>query len=58
MNARKTISVNDVNTWQKVNYLFDVAMDANDGAEIAELVGLKILNDMREHVPEIDFWLV
>ena len=42
MNARKTILVNDVNTWQKVDSLFDVAMGANDGAEIAELVGLKI----------------
>ena len=57
MNARKTILVNDVNTWQKVDSLFDVAMGANDGAEIAELVGLKILNDIREHVPEIDFGL-
>ena len=41
----------------KTDSIFDVAMGAFDGAEIAELVGLKILNDIREKVPEIDFGL-
>ena len=57
LNARKTVLISNEEVWVKTDSIFDVAMGAFDGAEIAELVGLKILNDIREKVPEIDFGL-
>ena len=57
MNARQTVLVSDSEVWQKTDSIFDVAMGAFDGAEIAELVGLKILSEIKEKVPEVDFGL-
>jgi hypothetical protein len=46
--ARKSFLFNNGNPWVKRNNnsLFDVTMDCFDGAEICELVGLYILNDL------------
>ena len=40
-----------------VNSNFDVAMGAFDGAEVAELVGLMLLSELKHKVPEVDFGL-
>ena len=51
MYCRKTLLFNNSNPWVKKsehNSLFDVAMGANDSAEICELVGLYILNLVKD----------
>ena len=58
MNSRKTILFSGNDQWVKKGEVFDVSMGAYDGAEIAELVGLLILNILREAVPKIDFWFI
>ena len=57
MNCRKTILFSGDDQWIKKEALFDVSMGAYDGAEIAELVGLLILNKLKEVTPSIDFGL-
>ena len=49
--CRKTLLFNNCNPWVKKSEnesLFDVAMGANDSAEICELVGLYILNLVKD----------
>ena len=44
--------------WNKTNgQLFDVTMGSYDGAEVCELVGLYLLQMLRDLVPSIDFGL-
>ena len=43
--------------WTKRQGLFDVTMGAPDGAEVCELVGLFLLNEVKEKFPELDFGL-
>ena len=44
-------------TWEKRTGKFDVTMGAPDGAETCELVGLYILNEIKEKIPDINFGL-
>ena len=44
-------------TWTKKDGLFDVTMGAPDGAEICELVGLFLLQQVKEQFPQLDFGL-
>ena len=45
--ARKSLLYNNEIPWQKKNTkLFDVAMGAYDGAEVCEIVGLFLLNNL------------
>ena len=55
--ARKTILVSNEAVWCKNNNLFDVSMGAFDGAEIADLVGLLLLHEIREKLPRLNFGL-
>ena len=58
MHARKSLLFANGKTWTKRNGdLFDVTMGSYDGAEICELVGLYMLNRMRETFPQINFGL-
>lgn len=43
--------------WTKKGGLFDVTMGAPDGAEICELVGLFLLNEVRTNIPDLTFGL-
>ena len=43
--------------WTKTSSTFDVTMGAPDGAEVCELVGLFILNEIRANFPELRFGL-
>ena len=43
--------------WRKQGGLFDVTMGAPDGAEICELVGLFLLHEVREKIPELKMGL-
>ena len=43
--------------WTKMTGDFDVTMGAPDGAEVCELVGLYILNELSKNLPDIDFGL-
>ena len=55
--CRKGILVGPNNTlWQKVsNPEFDVSMGSEDGAEVCELVGLFMLNNLEEIMPKENF---
>ena len=45
--CRKSVLFNDSSTWvKKTNEAFDVAMGSYDGAEVCELVGLFILDNL------------
>ena len=57
MNSKKTILFDKDEPWVKKDEVFDVSMGAFDGAEVAELVGLLILNRLRQAIPKIDFGL-
>ena len=64
MNARKSLLFarrkpdGDHVPWQKTeNSDFDVTMGAPDGAEVCELVGLFILNELKRRIPEVNFGL-
>ena len=35
---------------------FDVTMGAYDGAQVADLVGLLVLDKIKKEIPEISFW--
>ena len=43
--------------WIKKNGLFDVTMGAPDGAEVCELVGLFLLNEVNSNFPDLDYGL-
>ena len=57
LNSRKTLLFNRGEQWVKKEELFDVSMGAYDGAEVAELVGLLILSNLKEVAPNVDFGL-
>ena len=53
MNARKSILFHDSEPWmKKTDSAFDVTMGAFDGAEVCELVGLYILNQLEDVIPQ------
>ena len=56
-NARKSILFYKQQTWEKQTGLFDITMGAYDGAQITDLVGLMLLQKLKENIPEIDFGL-
>ena len=43
--------------WVKKNGKFDVTMGAPDGAEVCELVGLFLIDEVKRHFPELEFGL-
>ena len=55
--ARKTVLFTNGDPWAKKDSLFDVSMGAFDGAEIAELVGLLILDQIHKQLPRLNFGL-
>ena len=58
MHSRKSLLFSDNTVWMKKGEsLFDVTMGSHDGAEICELVGLYLLNQMRQKFPSINFGL-
>ena len=57
LHARKTVLMSDNATWAKNGSLFDVSMGAYDGAEVAELVGLLLLSDIKTNLPNLNFGL-
>ena len=57
LHSRKTVLVDGEGVWCKKDSNFDVAMGAFDGAEVAELVGLMLLWQLKENVPDVDFGL-
>lgn len=53
LHCRKSILFNEEATWVKSGgNLFDVTMGSYDGAEVCELVGLFLLNDLKAVVPQ------
>ena len=56
-NARLAILNNNNTNWQKKEKLFDTTMGAYDGAEVAELTGLFLLNKVAEEFNDINFGL-
>ena len=46
MHARKSLLFNNGTSWMKKDSLFDVTMGSFDGAEICELIGLYILDNL------------
>lgn len=58
MHARKSLLFNKDEEWMKINSsLFDVTMGSYDGAEVCELVGLFILNEMKNKFNGINIGL-
>ena len=57
LHSRKTVLIDGEDVWCKKDSNFDVAMGAYDGAEVAELVGLMLLWELKENVPDVDFGL-
>ena len=55
--ARKSLLFNHDQPWTKQQGLFDVTMGAYDGAEICELVGLYLLQEMRNRFPDLNIGL-
>ena len=52
MHARKSLLFSEGDTWTKQNgELFDVTMGSYDGAEVCELVGLFLLDEMAALIP-------
>lgn len=56
-NARKSLLFSDNCTWQKKTGLHDVTMGSYDGCEVCELVGLYILDKIKEQFPNLTFGL-
>ena len=56
-NARKSILFYKQQIWEKQTGIFDITMGAYDGAQITDLVGLMLLQRLKEKIPEIDFAL-
>ena len=54
-NARQSLLFHNNDTWQKQTNLFDCTMGAYDGAEVAELIGLFMLNKINTHFPILTF---
>ena len=52
-NARESLLFSDGKVWKKKTGVFDVTMGAYDGAEVCELVGLLILEKLKNNFPEI-----
>ena len=44
-------------TWEKKSNLFDVTMGSYDGAEVCELVGLYMLDQLKQRFPKDDLGL-
>ena len=58
MHSRKSLLFSDNSVWMKKgSSSFDVTIGSHDGAEVCELVGLHILNQMKQKFPSIDFGL-
>ena len=58
LHARKSLLFTSEGTWVKKNgSLFDVTMGSYDGAEVCELVGLYLLDQMTTALPTINFGL-
>ena len=58
MHCRKSLLFDGKNVWNKIrNPSFDVTMGSFDGAEICELVGLHLLQQMKDKFPDINFGL-
>ena len=58
MHARKSLLFNETDIWVKSqNEEFDVTMGSYDGAEICELVGLYLLNELSKHFEKDDIGL-
>ena len=55
--ARLSVLYHDDEVWMKSTGLFDVTMGSYDGAQVTDLVGLMLLEKMRETFPEISFAL-
>ena len=47
----------ELDTWTKKEGAFDVTMGAPDGAEVCELVGLFLLNEVERKFPQLNFGL-
>eukprot|EP00117_Sycon_ciliatum_P004623 scpid58526/ scgid4794/ len=54
MHARKSVIFKDGQAWIKKGNgsMFDVTMGSFDGAEVCELVGAYLLNQLAEHIPK------
>ena len=50
MHCRKSLLFDNETAWTKKNHssMFDVTMDSFDGADVCELVGLFLLNNLSE----------
>ena len=57
MNASKSLLFSQGVTWKKTSGLFDITMGAFHGAEVCELVGLFLLNEMQTNFPNLNFGL-
>ena len=53
MACRKSVLFNNGKVWTKKNKDFDVAMGAQDGAEIAELTGIYLLKEVGEYLSSL-----
>ena len=53
MNCRKSILFNDGRAWTKKEKNFDVTMGAQDGAEIAELTGIYLLQQVNDSLSKM-----
>ena len=56
-NARKTLLYNNKVPWQKNTGLSDVTQGGLDSCQVCELVGLFLLQQMKENFPLLDFGL-
>ena len=56
-NARQSILCYKDEVWQKSTGPFDITMGAFDGAQITDLVGIFILHQLKQEIPEIQFAL-
>ena len=55
MNASKSILFSKGVAWKKTSGVFDITMGAYHGAEVCELVGLFLLNEMHIKFPQLNF---
>ena len=56
-NSRESLLFDKGKAWRKINSIFDVTMGAYDGAEVCELVGLYLLNEIKREIPTLNFGL-
>ena len=57
LNARQALLFHDNRAWIKTSGLFDVTMGSFDGCELCELVGLYIIQKVKESFPQINLGL-